>query len=167
MPACLRPLRRRPFSRHFDNDRHRRLSACSCRRNTGRPVSARQSGNPKGRARGSRNKTTLALEALLDGQAEALTQKVIDKALEGDMGALRLCLDRILPPRRDRHVSVKLPAIASRRPKRIIRDRCRMRGRQIHSGGASELAGLVLGHVKAMEVSALESRIVALERSKQ
>jgi hypothetical protein len=43
----------------------------------------------------------LALEALLDGQANALTQKAIDLALGGDMAALRLCLDRILPPRID------------------------------------------------------------------
>jgi hypothetical protein len=32
-----------------------------------------QSGNPSGRPRGARNKTTLAVEALLDGEAEALT----------------------------------------------------------------------------------------------
>ena len=33
---------------------------------------------------------------------ESLTQKAIDLALGGDMAALRLCLDRILPPRKDR-----------------------------------------------------------------
>ena len=60
-----------------------------------------QSGNPEGRPKGSRNVTTLALETLLDGQAAALTQKAIDLALSGDMAALRLCLDRILPPRKD------------------------------------------------------------------
>ena len=63
-----------------------------------------QSGNPDGRPKGARNATTLALEALLDGQANALTQKAIDLALTGDMAALRLCLDRILPPRKDRPV---------------------------------------------------------------
>jgi hypothetical protein len=36
-----------------------------------------QSGNPNGRPQGSRNAATLALESLLDGQAEALTQKAI------------------------------------------------------------------------------------------
>ena len=61
-----------------------------------------QSGNPDGRPKGARNATTMALEALLDGQANALTQKAIDLALTGDMAALRLCLDRILPPRKDR-----------------------------------------------------------------
>ena len=72
-----------------------------------------QSGNPDGRPRGARNATTLALEALLDGQANALTQKAIDLALTGDMAALRLCLDRILPPRKDRPVIFTLPDINS------------------------------------------------------
>ena len=72
-----------------------------------------QSGNPAGRPKGSRNATTLALESLLDGQADALTQKAIELALAGDMAALRLCLDRILPARRDRPVSFALPPIES------------------------------------------------------
>ena len=67
----------------------------------GRPFQKGQSGNPDGRPKGSRNATTIALETLLDGQATALTQKAIDVALTGDMPALRLCLDRILPPRKD------------------------------------------------------------------
>jgi hypothetical protein len=61
-----------------------------------------QSGNPRGRPKGARNTTTVALETLLDGQAQALTQKAIDLALAGDITALRLCLDRILPVRKDR-----------------------------------------------------------------
>jgi hypothetical protein len=54
-------------------------------------------------------KITLAIEALLDN--EALTQKAIDLAKEGDLQALRLCLDRLVPPRKDRPVSFELPAI--------------------------------------------------------
>jgi hypothetical protein len=53
------------------------------------------SGNPRGRPMGSRNAATIACEALLEGQAEALTQKAIQMALDGDTVALRLCLDRI------------------------------------------------------------------------
>ena len=63
-----------------------------------------ESGNPAGRPKGARNKTTLALEKMLDGEAEAITRKVIERAKEGDMVAIRLCLDRLLPMRRDRHV---------------------------------------------------------------
>ena len=45
----------------------------------------------------------------VDGQATALTQKAIEVAMAGDMPALRLCLDRILPPRKDSPVAFDLP----------------------------------------------------------
>jgi hypothetical protein len=84
-------------------------------RNTGRaaPWQPGQSGNPNGRPKGARNKTTLAIEALLEGQHEALTQAAIGKALEGDTAALRLCLDRIAPARKDAPISFALPPIKS------------------------------------------------------
>src|SRR3954451_22474122 len=71
------------------------------------------SGNPNGRPKGSRNVATLACEALLDGQAEALTQKAIEMALEGDVVAMKLCLERIYPPRKDRPVTFPLPQITN------------------------------------------------------
>ena len=74
-----------------------------------------KSGNPSGRPRGSRNAATLAAEALLDGQAEALTQKAIQLALGGDVAAMRLCMDRLCPPRKDRPVAFPLPPITSAR----------------------------------------------------
>jgi hypothetical protein len=74
-----------------------------------------RSGNPNGRPKGSRNAATLAVEALLDGQAEALTQKAIQMALDGDAIALRLCLDRIYPARKDRPVTFALPPITTAR----------------------------------------------------
>lgn len=69
------------------------------------------SGNPNGRPLGARNKTTLAVEALLDGEAQALTRKAIERALEGDTTALRLCLDMIAPPRRDRPTPFDMPKL--------------------------------------------------------
>ncbi len=70
------------------------------------------SGNPSGRPKGARNKTTIAVEALLEGEAEALTRKAIERALAGDGLALRLCMDRIAPPRRDRPTPFDLPKLA-------------------------------------------------------
>src|SRR5271166_5794025 len=70
-----------------------------------------QSGNPAGKPKGARNKTTLAVEALLDGEAEALTRKAIEKALEGDSVALRLCLERIIPVRRERPTPFAMPKL--------------------------------------------------------
>ena len=62
-----------------------------------------------GRPKGSRNKATIAIESLLEGQAEALTQTAIAKALEGDSIALRLCMDRIAPSMKDKPVVFTLP----------------------------------------------------------
>jgi Family of unknown function (DUF5681) len=67
------------------------------------------SGNPAGKPKGTRNKTTLAVEAPLDGEAETLTRKAIELAKAGDLAALRVCLDRIAPPRKDRPVLFELP----------------------------------------------------------
>lgn len=69
------------------------------------------SGNPHGRPQGARNKTTLAAETLLDQEAEKLTRLAIDKALGGDTVCLRLCLDRILPPKRERALHLQLPTL--------------------------------------------------------
>lgn len=72
-----------------------------------------QSGNPAGRPKGSLNQTTLACQELLDGEAAAITRKAIEIALEGDLTAIRLCLERIIPPRKDRPVCVDLPKMAT------------------------------------------------------
>jgi len=61
----------------------------------GRNTAGHFSPGNSGRPHGSRNKATLAIEGLLEGQAEALPQTTITKALEGDSVALRLCMDRI------------------------------------------------------------------------
>jgi Family of unknown function (DUF5681) len=80
-------------------------------RGPGRPFEKGQSGNPAGRRPGSRNKATLAAERLFDGEAEALSRKAVELALTGSEAALRLCLDRIIAPRRNRPVQVAVPPI--------------------------------------------------------
>jgi hypothetical protein len=74
----------------------------------GRPFPRGVSGNPRGRPAGPRNAATTIAEQLLDGEADALTRKAIERAKQGDVVALRLCLDRILPPRRERPVRFRL-----------------------------------------------------------
>jgi hypothetical protein len=71
------------------------------------------SGNPRGRPGGSRNRSTLAAEAMLEGEAEQLTRKLLDRAHDGDLTALKLCLDRILPARRERVIQFELPPLNS------------------------------------------------------
>ncbi|WP_375741724.1 DUF5681 domain-containing protein, partial [Pseudomonas aeruginosa] len=78
---------------------------------TGRnPDGTFAAGNP-GRPRGARHQVTRAIEELLEGEAEGLTRKAVEMALAGDTTALRLCLERIAPTKKDVPVQFDLPTI--------------------------------------------------------
>jgi hypothetical protein len=132
----------------------------------GKPFQKGQSGNPDGRPKGSRNVTTVALESLLDGQASALTQKAIDLALTGDMAALRLCLDRILPPRKDRPLTFNFPAItnAAEAASTMSAILAAVASGEITPTEAAEIGKLVDSYVRAVEATELAARIERLER---
>ena len=124
-----------------------------------------RSGNPAGRQRGSRNQSTLMAEILLEGEAEALTRRAIELALEGDTTALKLCLERIVPQRKSRAVSFDLPPI----------ERAEDLGGaigavlQAASSGrllldeAAALVGMMESKRRVMEAIDLEQRLQALE----
>jgi hypothetical protein len=133
----------------------------------GRPFEPGQSGNPSGRPKGARNKTTIAVEALLDNEAEALTRKVIELALAGNMAAIRLCFERLLPPRRDRGVVFDLPKIES------AADAVAASGAVLEScaagtlspGEAADVMELIKTHLRAIDLRQIETGMAALERS--
>ncbi len=142
-------------------------------RNNGQKTDSRNAdgtfarGNP-GKPRGSRHKATQAVEAMLEGQKEALTQAAIDKALEGDVTALRLCIDRIAPARKDAPVSFDLPDIktaddAANAARAILK--------AIAQGGITPLEGASIMAVleqfrRTLETTEIERRITALETNK-
>ena len=53
--------------------------------------------NPAGRPKGSVNKFTALARELMSDKSPEIVNKVIEKALEGDVHCLKMCLDRILP----------------------------------------------------------------------
>ena len=123
------------------------------------------SGNPAGRPKGARHKTTLAVEALLDGEAEALSRKAIEMALAGDGAALRLCLERLLPARRDRPVSFELPKIetAADATKATGAILSAVASGEVTPVEAESVSKIVEAHLKALETSEFEARLSALE----
>ena len=131
----------------------------------GRPF---EKGNP-GRPKGSRHRTTLAIDALLDGEAEALTRKAVELAKGGDTVALRLCMDRLCPPRRDRPVSFTLPAIET------VADVAKasaalleaVASGELTPSEAAEIAKLLDTHTRAIEAFDLEERLRALEADRR
>jgi F0F1-type ATP synthase gamma subunit len=68
------------------------------------PFQKGESGNPAGRPRGARNRTTVLLENLFAEDAEAIARKAIELAKAGEIAALRMCLDRLVPARKDEPV---------------------------------------------------------------
>ena len=67
----------------------------------------------RGRPRGSRNKVTTLTQELLNDHAPSITRKCIALALQGDASAMRLCMERIAPVRRDFPVTVGTLPIAT------------------------------------------------------
>jgi hypothetical protein len=124
-----------------------------------------RSGNPAGRQRGSRNQSTLMAEILLEGEAEALTRRAIELALEGDTTALKLCLERIVPQRKSRAVSFDLPPIER------AEDLGGAIGAVLQAAScgrllldeAAALVGMMESKRRAMETIDLEQRLRALE----
>jgi hypothetical protein len=130
------------------------------------PFKPGQSGNPNGRPKGSRNVATLALESLLDGQAQALTQKAIDLALTGDLTALRICLDRILPPRKDRPLTFNFPTItnAAEAAAAMSAILAAVAAGELTPAEAGEISKLIETYVKAFETAELAKRLERLEK---
>ena len=130
----------------------------------GKPFVAGNSGRPPG----ARHKVTRAVEALLEGQHEALTQAAITKALEGDGVALRLCLDRIAPPRRDAPISITLPPVTSAADAVMASSALldAVAAGQVTPGEAGPVMALLVAHKGIVESGDLERRIAALEDQK-
>ena len=130
-------------------------------RNTAGQFSAGNSGRPNG----SRNKATIAIEILLQGQAEALTQTAVTKALEGDSVALRLCMERIAPTPKDQPVSFSLPKMKN------ALDASEAAGSVLTAVSEGELtpveATRVMGPIdsyrRTLELTEIEQRLQALE----
>lgn len=114
---------------------------------------------------GSRHSVTKAVEALLDGQHEALTQKAIAKALEGDMVALRLCLDRLAPPRRDAPIAFEMPPIKSAADTVGASTSllAAVAAGEVTPDEAGRVMALLTAHKAIVEAGDLEARITALE----
>jgi hypothetical protein len=139
--------------------------------NTGRDQAGRwrkgASGNRAGKPRGTRHKATLAAETLLEGEAEALSRKAVDLALKGDVSALRLCLDRIVPPRKDRPVCFELPKMIESKDAvtasaAIV---AAVAAGELTPTEAAELSKVIDGYARTLQAVEFEARLTKLEKA--
>lgn len=123
-------------------------------------------GNP-GKPLGARHRVTRAVEALMEGEHEKLTRIAIDKALDGDTAALRLCLDRIAPPRRDVPISIELPPVrsAAEAAEASASVLAAVAKGDVTPDEAGRIMALLASHKSIVATSDLEQRIAALEEA--
>lgn len=124
-----------------------------------------ESGNPQGKPKGTLHKATRAAQALLSGETQALTRKCIELALDGDTVALRLCLERIIPARRDSPISLKLPKIAGAGdiPKVLGAVLKAVAGGEITPQEGQALTAMLETYRRGLELSDIDARLTALE----
>jgi hypothetical protein len=157
-------LRRRPAhpattrrNHHPHNIKHRSKQM---------PFEKGQSGNPAGRPPGARNKATVMAELLLQGEAEAMMRLAIERAKAGDTAALRMCLDRLLPPCRHRAIEFEIPRLTSAADAAaaMAAITAGVAVGDLTPAEAGELSGLVDRFVRALETTVMEQRVARLER---
>jgi hypothetical protein len=133
-----------------------------------------QSGNPDGRPIGRRNKATVLVEQIFneklfgqDRKADAIIAKTIELAENGDTACIRLCLDRILPVRKDRPVWFDLPEIKEARDavKASAAIVEAVASGDLTPSEAAELSKVVDGYARTLQAAEFEARLAKLEKA--
>ena len=124
-----------------------------------------KSGNPKGRPKGARDKRT-ELRSLLEPHSKELVEKVVELAIGGDTTALRLCLERLIPPFRSQEQSITLDNMngeLTAQGRQII---LAMGNGELSPSDASSMLQALASQARLSEVDELERRISKLEEKK-
>ena len=122
-----------------------------------------QSGNPKGRPKGTA--TTAKLRALLEPHAKALVKQAVNLALDGDVTALRLCLERLVPPVRATDELVELRGLKgtlTEQGEAIIQA---VASSHVTPEQGAKLLQALAAQAKIEEADRLEKRIGELEKA--
>lgn len=127
------------------------------------------SGNPKGRPKGKRNKSTLLAQSLLENDVEAICTRLLVEAKEGNIQAIKIVMDRILPVRKELPITLDLPEIKS--PTDLLNAISAITA-AVGSGRISPSEGEALSRIIAINLKAValqdfEERLILLEETKK
>ena len=125
-----------------------------------------QSGNPAGRPKGARGRAAIFAEELFEGEAENIIRAAIDAAKGGDTTAVRVCLDRVAPRRRDRVVSFELPPLHSAASvlSALADIAAAVSGGDLTPAEADSISRLLDRYLRTLEHVDFEQRLAKLER---
>src|SRR5262249_4995717 len=107
------------------------------------------------------------MQSLLEADGEALARKAIDLAKGGDLAALRMCMDLLVPRRKHEPIAVDLPRLGT------AADTVTAASTIVAAVAAGELAPSEAAHiarrvaisVRALATRELEARLAKLENS--
>jgi hypothetical protein len=119
----------------------------------------------RGRPQGSRNKSTMAALELLREHSDVVVRKCIAEALRGNKMAMKLCMDRIVPARRDPPVKLTLPPVNTAAE---VAKALNVVLKAISSGRLTPEEGLTISDIletkrRSIETAEQEERILALQ----
>ena len=127
-----------------------------------------ESGNPQGRPVGTRNKTTLAALSLIEDEGEQLARKAVELSLDGDLPALKLCMDRLLPPAKERPLEAfSLPQLNDQRSVLEALDTIanKLSQGELLPAEATSICKVLEQYRKHFETTELSERLETLERT--
>jgi hypothetical protein len=124
-----------------------------------------QSGNPAGRPRGTVSRATVLTQNLLSDHAESIAAKIIELEEQGEMGALRACMDRLVPAIKHQPVAVELPPIE--KPADAVEAAASIvaavAAGDVSATEAAQLAKVVDVYVRAVDSKGFDERLTKLE----
>lgn len=123
------------------------------------------SGNPSGRPKGTTDKRT-SLRAMLEPHAAELINKLLEQARDGNMQAMKLLIERLIPPMRESRMEIQLPeltdaAACSLAQAEIVNA---VANGHLMCSEANAISGLVEYRRKALETYEFAERLAALEQ---
>src|SRR5262249_28504572 len=126
-----------------------------------------ESGNPAGRRRGSRNRTTILMQSLLEADAEALAGRGLDLAKGGDVAALRMGMAGLVPARKHEPVDFDLPRLNTAADTVTAASTivAAVAAGELAPSEAADIAKAVDIYVRALAPQGFEERLAKLERS--
>jgi hypothetical protein len=129
------------------------------------PFEKGESGNAAGRPRGARNRATLLVQNLLAEEAEAIGRKAVEMAKGGDLAAIRLCMARLAPARKDELVAFELPPIekAADGVAAAASIVAAVAAGELTPSQAAELCKVIDVYVRALDSKGFDERLTKLE----
>lgn len=119
----------------------------------------------KGRPEGSKSKAQLAIEDIGLEAGEQIMAKTVNLALKGDLGAIKLVLDRIYPPRKGARIKLQIPKIENLKDLLVAHERIMMLMSEgiLSCQETEEISKVFDHHGKMVQLIDFDHRLTALE----